>query len=207
MPSRGIPAHFRYAPRRVECAEHGVVVEHIPWSAGKLVTMAMMGFLASWARRLSWRETATAFQATWKSPCSFTSSSSGRKRCGPRLSWKPTMIRSACQSVTLSIRASRISPNVIRMLVLTLPPRWISAPLLLLPPRCFKAPSSYGYKPETEFNIFTEVLIGKRTQAATGSVNVYGDEAGFQWNTADDRRLQQRFKGPHISVLPGDSAQ
>src|SRR3989454_11241323 len=56
-----------YAPRRVECAEHGVVVEHIPWSDGKRpVTCAMMGFLARWARRLSWRETARAFQTSWE---------------------------------------------------------------------------------------------------------------------------------------------
>ncbi|PYT28993.1 MAG: hypothetical protein DMG57_13025 [Acidobacteria bacterium] len=59
----GYPHHFCYAPRRVACAEHGVVVEHIPWSDGKRpVTGAMMGFLARWARRLSWRETARAFQ-------------------------------------------------------------------------------------------------------------------------------------------------
>src|SRR5436190_2045956 len=53
VPLWGIPTHFCYAPRRVECAEHGVVVEHIPWSDGKRpVTCAMMGFLARWAGRL-----------------------------------------------------------------------------------------------------------------------------------------------------------
>jgi transposase len=68
VPLWGIPAWFRYAPRRVECAEHGVVVEHIPWSDGKRpVTVAMMGFLARWARRLSWRETAQVFQTSWES--------------------------------------------------------------------------------------------------------------------------------------------
>ena len=52
VPLWGIPTYFRYAPRRVECAEHGVVVEHIPWSDGKRpVTCTMMGFLARWARR------------------------------------------------------------------------------------------------------------------------------------------------------------
>jgi hypothetical protein len=62
-----IPTYFCYAPRRVLCAEHGVVVEHIPWSDGKRpVTCAMMGFLARWARRLSWRETARAFQTSWE---------------------------------------------------------------------------------------------------------------------------------------------
>jgi hypothetical protein len=67
VPLWGIPTYVRYAPRRVECAEHGVVVEHIPWSDGKRpVTCAMMGFLARWARRLSWRETARAFQTSWE---------------------------------------------------------------------------------------------------------------------------------------------
>ena len=67
VPLWGIPTYFYYAPRRVECAEHGVVVEHIPWSDGKRpVTWTMMGFLALWARRLSWRETARAFQTSWE---------------------------------------------------------------------------------------------------------------------------------------------
>ena len=67
VPLWGIPTHFLYAPRRVECTEHGVVVEHIPWSDGKRpVTCAMMGFLARWARRLSWRETAQVFQTSWE---------------------------------------------------------------------------------------------------------------------------------------------
>ena len=40
----------------------------IPWSDGKRrLTTAMMGFLARWARRLSWRETATTFQTSWES--------------------------------------------------------------------------------------------------------------------------------------------
>ncbi len=68
VPLWGIPVFFLYAPRRVECAEHGVVVEHIPWSDGKRpLTTAMMGFLARWARRLSWRETAEVFQTSWES--------------------------------------------------------------------------------------------------------------------------------------------
>src|SRR6266851_2603727 len=67
VPLWGIPTWFRYAPRRVECAEHGVAVEYLPWSDGKRpVTYAMMGFLARWARRLSWRETAQAFQTSWE---------------------------------------------------------------------------------------------------------------------------------------------
>ena len=67
VPLWGIKTKFVYPPRRVQCAEHGVVVEHIPWSEGKRpVTRAMMGFLARWARRLSWQETAQVFRASWE---------------------------------------------------------------------------------------------------------------------------------------------
>src|SRR5262250_1280264 len=67
VPLWGIPTYFHYRPRSVACAERGVVVEHIPWSNGKRpVTCAMMGFLARWARRLSWRETAQVFQVSWE---------------------------------------------------------------------------------------------------------------------------------------------
>ena len=67
VPLWGIVCLFFYPPRRVECPEHGVGVEHIPWSQGKRrVTRAMMGFLARWARRLSWRETARIFQTSWE---------------------------------------------------------------------------------------------------------------------------------------------
>jgi transposase len=66
-PLWGLKAFFLYAARRVECATHGVVVEHIPWSDGKRpVTLAMMRFLSQWARRLSWRETARAFHTSWE---------------------------------------------------------------------------------------------------------------------------------------------
>ena len=63
VPLWGLVVHFFYPPRRVECPAHGVGVEHIPWSQGKRpVTTAMMGFLARWARRMSWRETARSFE-------------------------------------------------------------------------------------------------------------------------------------------------
>ena len=65
MPVWGIATYILYAPRRVESAQHGVVVDHIPWSDGN-VTLAMMGFLARWARRLSWRDTARAFGTSWE---------------------------------------------------------------------------------------------------------------------------------------------
>ena len=67
VPLWGIRTLFVYATRRVQCATHGVVVEHVPWSDGKRpVTITMMCFLSRWARRLSWRETARAFQTSWE---------------------------------------------------------------------------------------------------------------------------------------------
>ena len=67
VPLWGIVTWFLYAPRRVECPTHGVIVEYLPWSQGKRpITTAMMGFLARWARHLSWRQTARAFQTSWE---------------------------------------------------------------------------------------------------------------------------------------------
>ena len=62
-----IVTRFFYAPRRVACPEHGVRVEAMPWNEGKRPwTKAMMVFLARWARRLSWKETAEAFDVSWE---------------------------------------------------------------------------------------------------------------------------------------------
>ena len=67
VPLWGIVTWFVYAARRVNCPQHGVVVEHVPWSQGKRpVTIAMMCFVSRWARRLSWRETACAFHTSWE---------------------------------------------------------------------------------------------------------------------------------------------
>jgi transposase len=67
VPLWGMQTFFLFAARRVQCATHGVVVEHVPWSDGKRpVTLAMMCFLSRWARRLSWRETARAFHTSWE---------------------------------------------------------------------------------------------------------------------------------------------
>ena len=67
VPLWGLPVDFHYEPRRIQCVKHGVVVEHMPWNAGKQrSTTAMMGFLARWARRLSWRETARVFGTSWE---------------------------------------------------------------------------------------------------------------------------------------------
>lgn len=67
VPLWGLQTFFLYAPRRVQCPEHGVVVEHVPWSEGKRpITLAMMSFLARWARHLSWRQTARSFRTSWE---------------------------------------------------------------------------------------------------------------------------------------------
>jgi transposase len=67
VPLWGMVTRFFQAARRVNCPAHGVVVEHLPWSAGKRpVTRTMMIFLARWARRLSWRETAQVFGTSWE---------------------------------------------------------------------------------------------------------------------------------------------
>jgi len=64
----GITMLFFYGPRRVDCPVHGVHVESMPWNEGKRPwTKAMMVFLARWARRMSWKETAEAFDVSWES--------------------------------------------------------------------------------------------------------------------------------------------
>jgi transposase len=53
--------------RRVNCSRcQTVVVEEVPWGDGKrTLTRAYMLFLARWARRISWKETAEAFRTSW----------------------------------------------------------------------------------------------------------------------------------------------
>lgn len=68
VPLWSIPCYYHYGPRRVECQEHGIVVEHMPWNEGKRpMTLGMMAFLAMWARRMSWMETARSFKVSWES--------------------------------------------------------------------------------------------------------------------------------------------
>jgi transposase len=56
-----------YSMRCVDCRRCGaVLVEQVPWGDGKrTLTKAYMLFLARWARRLSWKETAAAFRTSW----------------------------------------------------------------------------------------------------------------------------------------------
>ena len=71
VPVLGLPAFLLYAMRRVNCPRCGKVkVERVPWAQGKQqATKALGSFLASWARRLSWKETATVFGVSWDRVC------------------------------------------------------------------------------------------------------------------------------------------
>jgi transposase len=67
VPLWNIPVFLHYAPRRVVCPATGApTVEAMPWNRGKSpYAAAYMIFLARWARRLSWKETAAIFSASW----------------------------------------------------------------------------------------------------------------------------------------------
>jgi len=66
IPLWNIPVYFNYTMSRVDCEECGVRVERVPWAEGKSpVTKPFALFLARWAKRLSWKETATSFCTTW----------------------------------------------------------------------------------------------------------------------------------------------
>jgi transposase len=67
IPLWGFLVFLLYTMRRVDCRRCGLVaVEEVPWGDGKrTLTKAYMLFLARWARRLSWKETAEAFHTSW----------------------------------------------------------------------------------------------------------------------------------------------
>ena len=71
IPFWGFLVFLLYAMRRVDCHRcQAVVVEEVPWGNGKhQLTNAYMLFLARWARRLSWKETAEAFRTSWDKVC------------------------------------------------------------------------------------------------------------------------------------------
>ena len=69
VPLWGIAVALVYAPRRVDCVACGVKVEWMPWSdpGGKRpMTIALAVFLSTWAKRLSWVETARIFSVSWE---------------------------------------------------------------------------------------------------------------------------------------------
>lgn len=66
VPLWAIPVFFVYAMRRVDCPNCGVKVEKVPWADGKhQSTYSFRVFLACWAKRLSWKETAVIFGTSW----------------------------------------------------------------------------------------------------------------------------------------------
>ena len=66
VPLWGLVVSLVYAMRRVDCPRCGVTVEMVPWAAGKMqTTHALVWFLASWAKVLSWKETARRFRTSW----------------------------------------------------------------------------------------------------------------------------------------------
>ena len=71
IPFWGFLVFLLYSMRRVDCRRcSAVVVEEVPWGDGKhQLTKAYMLFLARWARRLSWKETAEAFRTSWDKVC------------------------------------------------------------------------------------------------------------------------------------------
>ena len=66
VPLWNFAVFFVYVMRRVDCPACGVTVERVPWGEGKEhLTTSYRWFLARWAKRLSWKETADAFNTTW----------------------------------------------------------------------------------------------------------------------------------------------
>jgi transposase len=66
VPLWGFMVLLLYCMRRVDCRTCGVRVEEVPWATGKhQLTKAYMLFLAHWARKLSWQETAASFRSSW----------------------------------------------------------------------------------------------------------------------------------------------
>lgn len=61
----GIKVCFHYRLRRLICPRHGIITEYIPWTKGKeRYTTIYMVFLANWAKRMSWKETAKEFKTS-----------------------------------------------------------------------------------------------------------------------------------------------
>jgi hypothetical protein len=70
IPVWGFAVLILYSMRRVRCATCGVKVEQVPWAMGKhTLTRAYMLYLAHWARKLSWQETARSFHTSWEKVC------------------------------------------------------------------------------------------------------------------------------------------
>ena len=67
IPLWGYDVAFVYRPRRVQCSEHGVIVERLPWADSKSpICEPFKIFLAYWAKMLSWEGTARQFRVPWR---------------------------------------------------------------------------------------------------------------------------------------------
>ena len=64
----GFLVFFVYTMRRVNCPDCGIKIETVPWAVGKnhLVT-TYAWFLASWAKRMSWKDVSRSFHTSWES--------------------------------------------------------------------------------------------------------------------------------------------
>ena len=68
VPLWGFLVYFVYTMRRVNCPDCGIKIETVPWAVGKnhLVT-TYAWFLASWAKRMSWKDVSRSFHTSWES--------------------------------------------------------------------------------------------------------------------------------------------
>lgn len=67
IPVWGFGVFLLYSMRRVACPQCGIKVEEVPWATGKhQLTKAYMLYLAHWARKMSWKDTALSFHTTWE---------------------------------------------------------------------------------------------------------------------------------------------
>lgn len=70
VPIFNIPVFLSYTLRRVNCPQCGVKVERVPWAQGKHGCCDVFRhFLARWAKRMSWKETASCFHVSWDTVC------------------------------------------------------------------------------------------------------------------------------------------
>lgn len=70
IPVYNIPVCLSYHMRRVDCPKCGIKTESVPWADGKHTSCEVFRhFLASWARRMSWKETAACFNTSWDTVC------------------------------------------------------------------------------------------------------------------------------------------
>jgi len=68
VPLWGFLVFFVYTLRRVNCPDCGIKVEAVPWVTGKNhLTSTYAWFLASWAKRMSWKDVSRSFHTSWES--------------------------------------------------------------------------------------------------------------------------------------------